>query len=220
MASTLITSPPEHHDVTGPTDRPLHAIASSFSALLAEHERSGEELPTGPFAEACDHISVLFTFLGMAFSFGGRDYIEKVKDLREAAQNFPRLSTLVEGDIINCTVRRPNSHTRNLLRVKRGLECMQLIFEHLLQADPQTVSLREAATGAYNTVFGPYHSWTIRKAVGAGMYTLPTKAQFLSRLKESDETWRGHAETYVSSVRPVIEYVERLFTSRDLGLDW
>lgn len=110
-------------------------------------------------------------------------------------------------------MRRPNSHSRNLLRVKRGLECMQLNFEHLLQADSQTVSLREAATEAYNTVFGPYHSWTIWKAVGAGMYTLPTKAQFLSKLKESDDTWRGHAETNVFSMRPVIEYVENLLTS-------
>lgn len=208
------------HAAVATAERPLEAIASAFESLLAEQSRNGGELQTGPFAEACDRISVLFSFLGMAFSFGGRDYIEKVQDLRAAAHVFPTLPAMVEADVARGSVRTPNSHTRNLLRVKRGLECMRLLFQHLLQADAETASLRDAAAGAYDAVFRPHHSWTIRKVVGAGMFTLPTRAQFLARLRESEQTWRSHADMYVSSVGPVIENVENLFVSRDLGMDW
>jgi Glycolipid transfer protein (GLTP) len=45
-------------------------------------------------------------------------------------------------------------------------------------------SLRDAASVAYEQVFAPHHGWAIRKAVAAGMYTLPSKPQLLKRLNE------------------------------------
>lgn len=36
-------------------------------------------------------------------------------------------------------------------------------------------------------MFAPYHGWMIRKAVAAGMYALPTKAQLLNKLNEDGE---------------------------------
>lgn len=48
-------------------------------------------------------------------------------------------------------------------------------------------SLRNPASKAYAEVFAPYHGWAIRKAVGAGMYALPTKAQLLKKLNEDGE---------------------------------
>ena len=46
-------------------------------------------------------------------------------------------------------------------------------------------SLRDAASTAYAQVCAPYHTWTIKKAVGAGMYALPTREQLLLRLNEN-----------------------------------
>lgn len=43
----------------------------------------------------------------------------------------------------------------------------------------------DAATTAYGQVCAPFHSWAIRKAVGAGMYTLPTREQLILRLNET-----------------------------------
>lgn len=40
---------------------------------------------------------------------------------------------------------------------------------------------------AYEKVFAPHHGWAIRKAVAAGMYALPTKAQLLKKLNEDGE---------------------------------
>jgi hypothetical protein len=48
-------------------------------------------------------------------------------------------------------------------------------------------SLKDPASKAYAQVFAPHHGWAIRKAVGAGMYALPTKAQLLQKLNEDGE---------------------------------
>ncbi|KAG7025130.1 Accelerated cell death 11 [Cucurbita argyrosperma subsp. argyrosperma] len=69
-------------------------------------------------------------------------------------------------------------------------------------------------------VFAPHHGWAIRKAVGAGMYALPSKAQLLRKLNEDEASARIFMQDYVAASAPVIQYVEKLFFSRDLGIDW
>jgi hypothetical protein len=51
-------------------------------------------------------------------------------------------------------------------------------------------SLYDAATAAYGQVCAPFHSWAIRKAVGAGMYTLPSREQLIERLNETGKQIR------------------------------
>jgi hypothetical protein len=53
-------------------------------------------------------------------------------------------------------------------------------------------SLYDAATTAYGQVCAPFHSWAIRKAVGAGMYTLPSRVQLIQRLNETGKQIRKH----------------------------
>lgn len=50
-------------------------------------------------------------------------------------------------------------------------------------------SLKDPASKAYAQVFAPHHGWAIRKAVAAGMYALPTKAQLLKKLNEDGESF-------------------------------
>eukprot|EP00271_Cylindrocystis_brebissonii_P010771 TRINITY_DN2714_c0_g1_i1.p1 TRINITY_DN2714_c0_g1~~TRINITY_DN2714_c0_g1_i1.p1 ORF type:complete len:249 (-),score=38.02 TRINITY_DN2714_c0_g1_i1:60-806(-) len=198
--------------------RPLPLIASGFSKLATALEETGEPVATEPFTEACGHISVLFELLGVAFAFGGKDYIDKVKDLKEAAKDYKTLPAMVDEDVKNGTVRKPGSHTRNLLRVKRGLELNRLMFQMLLEDSSQ--SLKDCASKAYDQVFAPYHSWTIRKLVATGMFALPSKEQFLKRLQEDSTTWVVYAKTYVEASGPIIENVEALFSDRNLAIDW
>lgn len=197
--------------------RPLPIIASAFTKLVNGWQER-EDLATSHFAEACDHLSILFQLLGVAFSFGGRDYIEKVKDLKKASATYGTLPQLVDNDVQKGTVRKPGSHSRNLLRVKRGLELNRALFEILLT--DSSVSLKDSALKAYNEVFAPYHSWTIQRVVGAGMFALPSKQKFLQRLNEDEQSWKKGAEEYVKSSEPVIEYVENLFKARNIALDW
>ena len=46
-------------------------------------------------------------------------------------------------------------------------------------------TLYDAATTAYGQVCALFLSWAIRKAVGAGMYTLPTREQLIVWLNET-----------------------------------
>lgn len=46
-------------------------------------------------------------------------------------------------------------------------------------------SLREAASTAYAQTCAPFHPWAVRKAVGAGMYALPTREQLMLNLNET-----------------------------------
>lgn len=80
--------------------------------------------------------------------------------------------------------------------------------------------MKDAASKAYAQVFAPHHGWAIRKAVGAGMYALPSKSQLLKKLNEDENSARAQMQSFVRSSGPVILYVEDLFTSKNLGLDW
>ena len=58
--------------------------------------------------------------------------VEQVKSLKEASIMFPTLPEMMDADVRNGTVRMQGSFTRNLLRVKRGLELNRKLFEGLL----------------------------------------------------------------------------------------
>ncbi len=58
-------------------------------------------------------------------------------------------------------------------------------------------SLKDPASKAYAQVFAPHHGWAIRKAVGAGMYALPTKAQLLQKLNEDGEFMKQFEQLFV-----------------------
>ncbi|OEL23451.1 Accelerated cell death 11 [Dichanthelium oligosanthes] len=136
-----------------------------------------------------------------------------VDDLLEASKSISTLPSMVELDIQKDTVRIAGSHTRNLLRVKRGVDMVKVLFEKMLVTEGN--SLRDAASVAYAQVFAPHHGWAIRKAVAAGMYALPSKSQLLKKLNEDEESAKTQIQNFVRSAAPVIRYVEDLFTSRN-----
>ncbi|KAJ7169401.1 hypothetical protein O6H91_Y242300 [Diphasiastrum complanatum] len=197
----------------------LQTIAESFHRLAVQLEAGDDAaIEVASFSKACDHVSVLFGCLGIAFKFAERDYVAKVQDLLQASKEFETLQSMLEMDVKQNSVRTGGSHSRNLLRVKRGIDMVRVLFEQILLSEGD--SLRECATKAYDQVFALHHSWTIRKAVGAGMYLIPSKSQFLKKLNEDDSSARIHMQEYITVAAPVIKYVENLFTISDLGIDW
>ncbi|KAA8519379.1 hypothetical protein F0562_013635 [Nyssa sinensis] len=146
------------------------------------------------------------------------DYVAKVDDLAEASKSIATLEAILDGDIKANCVRKAGSHTRNLLRVKRGLDMVRVLFEQIIASEGN--SLKDSASTAYAQVLAPYHGWAIRKAVSAGMYALPSKAQLLKKLNEDETSARIQMQNYVSSSAPVILYIDRLYLSRELATDW
>ncbi|KAK4589004.1 hypothetical protein RGQ29_019848 [Quercus rubra] len=199
--------------------KPLRKISEAFRELEATvNSQTPDDVEVASFSRACSLISPLFGCLGIAFKFAEMDYVAKVNDLVEASKSIGTLQAMVERDVKANTVKKGGSHTRNLLRVKRGIDMVKVLFEQILVTDGN--SLKDPATKAYSQVFAPHHGWAIRKAVAAGMYTLPTKAQLLRMLNEDEPSARIQMQSYITASAPVIQYVDKLFLSRELGLDW
>ncbi|GJP36928.1 hypothetical protein CLOM_g21389 [Closterium sp. NIES-68] len=185
------------------------------SASCGEVSRS---LRVREFADACDGIGQLFSVLGPAFAFAGKEFFDKVADLHVAGREFGTLAEMMAEDQRRGVARVKGSHTRNLLRVVRGLDLNRRIFALLLQDSSQP--LRVYAGQAYSEVFSAVHPWPVRSLVAAGLFTLPSTPAFLLLLGESDTAWQQRAQRFVAALSPVIQAVDHLFLSQGLGLDW
>lgn len=195
-------------------------IADAFEDLSALIKSNGLNfsLRLKPFCDACSLVSVLFGCLGLAFKFAEYEYVSKVRNLVEAADLYGTLNNILDCDVESDTVKSPGSHSRNLRRVRQGLDLVRALFQNFLATDDS--SLKEAASTAYAKVCAPYHTWAIRAAVSAGMYSLPTREQLLERLNETEESAKREMRRFIIASRPVIEYIDVLYTSRNISLDW
>ncbi|XP_075664773.1 accelerated cell death 11-like [Castanea sativa] len=199
--------------------KPLRKISEAFKELQATvNSQTPDDLEVASFSRACSLISPLLGCLGFAFKFAEMDYVAKVNDLVEASKSIGTLQAMVERDVAANTVKKGGSHTGNLLLVKRGIEMVKVLFEQILVTGGN--SLKNPATKAYAQVFAPHHGWAIKKAVAAGMYLLPTKAQLLQKLNEDEPSARIQMQSYITASAPVIRYIDKLFLSRGLGVDW
>ncbi|CAL5399617.1 unnamed protein product [Camellia sinensis] len=143
---------------------------------------------------------------------------DRVRDLVEASNMYGTLNNVLDVDVKNDTVRTQGSLSRNLRRVRQGLDLIRAIFENFLSSE--YCSLKEAASAAYAQVCAPYHTWAVRTAVYAGMCALPTREQLLLKLNENDESAEKEMRRYIKASLPVIEYIDKLYVSRNISLDW
>ncbi|KAL9997705.1 putative glycolipid transfer protein [Helianthus debilis subsp. tardiflorus] len=202
-------------------ETPLSAIAQAFEEISDLINKGGDDvvdLRLKPFCEACSKVSVLFSCLGIAFKFAEMEYTAKVGDLLEASKKFNTLSSVVDFDLKNKTVKSQGSHTRNLRRVRQGLDLIRELFQNFLSAEKY--SLKKAATIAYQQVCAPYHTWAVRTAVSAGMCTLPTREQLLLNLNETDKSADKEMRRYIKASSDVIKIIDNLYISRGITLDW
>jgi hypothetical protein len=52
--------------------------------------------------------------------------------MAEASKSFKTLQSMVDQDAQTNTVRKQGSHSRNLLKIKRGLEFLKVLFEQVI----------------------------------------------------------------------------------------
>ncbi|KAL5553192.1 hypothetical protein UlMin_040593 [Ulmus minor] len=207
----------------GAVSVPLSAIVEAFEELakLIETKKvngSQEDLRLDTFCDACSHISILFGCLGLAFKFAELEYVSKVHNLMEASKRYGTLQNILDTDVANVTVKTPGSHSRNLRRVRQGLDLIRALFEQFLSSEGY--SLKDAASTAYAQVCAPYHTWAVRTAVAAGMYALPNREQLLLKLNETNQSAEKKMRRYITASRPVIDYIDKLYISRNIRLDW
>ncbi|ESW14896.1 hypothetical protein PHAVU_007G026500 [Phaseolus vulgaris] len=200
-------------------EQPLTAIAEAFEELSKwMKEKHDTHIRLNTFCEAASHISVLFRCLGLAFKFAELEYVAKLHGLLEASKTYSTLQDILDFDVASDTVKTSGSYSRNLRRVRQGLDLVRAIFEQLLSTDD--TSLKEVASTAYGQVCAPYHTWAVRTAVYAGMYTLPTREQLLMKLNETEQSAEKKMKRYIAASLPIIEYIDKLYLSRNIRLDW
>lgn len=79
-------------------------------------------------------------------------------------------------------------------------------------------SLKEVASTAYGQVCAPYHTWAVRTAVYAGMYTLPTRDQLFVKLNET-----GNLHRLLCSVDDLFKAIESIDIEKpvpNIGCYW
>lgn len=199
---------------------PLAAMADAFEELSAVVKTKGldHDLNLRTFCDACSLVSVLFGCLGIAFKFAELEYVSKVRDLSEASPSYRTLNNVLDYDKRNGSVRTPGSLSRNLRRVRQGLDLIRALFLNFLSSNDGC--LKDAASSAYAKTCAPYHTWAVRTAVYAGMYALPTRDQLLLKLNETENSAQKEMTRYINASLPVIEYVDKLYISRHIKLDW
>ncbi|CAH8369316.1 unnamed protein product [Eruca vesicaria subsp. sativa] len=108
-------------------NKPLSVITEAFENLadLLKSDISTQDengLSLDAFCSACTHVSILFSCLGFASKFAEMEYTSKVKDLVEASKTLNTLQNILDLDVENETVKTPGSRSRNLRRVRQGLD--------------------------------------------------------------------------------------------------
>lgn len=58
-----------------------------------------------------------------------------------ASKTFRTLESMVDQDVKTNTVRKQGSHSRNLLKIKRGLDYLRALFEQILLTEYVHLSL-------------------------------------------------------------------------------
>ncbi|EFH41441.1 predicted protein [Arabidopsis lyrata subsp. lyrata] len=110
-------------------------IADAFRELAVIVNKPNSDVPVKLFSHACSRFFLIFTVLKPAFKFAENDYVSKVNDLAKASPSTLTLEAMVDRDIEAKRVRKVGSHTRNLLRVKRGLEMIRVLCEETLATE-------------------------------------------------------------------------------------
>ncbi|KAK6931490.1 Glycolipid transfer protein domain [Dillenia turbinata] len=197
---------------------PLSAIVEAFEELANLLQGTSDDIRLADLCDACSLVSVLFGCLGIAFKFAELEYASKVQNLMEASRIYDTLHDILDLDLQNQTVKTHGSLSRNLRRVRQGLDLVRALFEQFLATDDYY--LKEAASTAYAQVCAPYHTWAVRTAVAAGMYALPTREQLLLRLNESDQSAEKKMRRYIDASQLIIKYIDKLFIDRNISLDW
>ncbi|KAB1222646.1 hypothetical protein CJ030_MR2G010243 [Morella rubra] len=169
--------------------RPLRTLSEAFKELAATIDSQTADVD---IASPARSLSFPLSFAALASPPSSRRSIwspsfrfRTVKDITEASKTIRTLEDLLEEDIMANTVRKVGSHSRNLLKLKRGVDMVRAIFENILATGGD--SLRDPASKAYLQVFENHHGWAIRKVAGAAMYSLPTLSELWKMINEDGE---------------------------------
>mmetsp|Transcript_13049 Transcript_13049/g.35538 ORF Transcript_13049/g.35538 Transcript_13049/m.35538 type:complete len:233 (+) Transcript_13049:52-750(+) len=173
------------------------------SAIKTAHEE-GEDLSTNTFVSLIDAVVRVFDYLGPLLQVARMDMNIKNNTLREATEPLVEplpISSLVEADKRANKVTEKDSRARNLHRLTAVVTFMRVLLENFVRS--REITVKEAATDAYQQSLAPVHPYMVRTAVWAGMYILPTRASFMQQIGETEDSALPHALEFLKYCKSV-----------------
>ncbi|CAL2040567.1 unnamed protein product [Caenorhabditis brenneri] len=137
-----------------------------------------------------EHVCNVMCSWGTVFSFVVKDVsakLEKLIQMKSAdPESYRTILTMATKESENGTIKnlKPNrSGTGHLMVLNRALEFVIDMLDGVFTSEDETMKVYTIARSSYDKHLSQYHSWPVRTAVGAALYTLPRKAEFLIRLR-------------------------------------
>lgn len=197
-----------------PEDKPIQmpAEGEQFLPCLTSALQGALSCPgisTKGFVAACEILLPVFDQLGTVFYFAKCEFLQKNESLEHVVDQYPTLKDVVEADRKKGTVTKKNSCARNLHRLKSAIVFVEALVANL--TTNCTVTLREAASSAYDFALAPIHTYVVRGAVKAGILSLPSRANFLRGIRETEATAREHAARLITVADEVVRSIDALY---------
>uniref|UniRef100_A0A7S0VAD0 Glycolipid transfer protein domain-containing protein n=1 Tax=Polytomella parva TaxID=51329 RepID=A0A7S0VAD0_9CHLO len=180
-------------------------LTESLSELL----ESGEPYQTNAFAKLCDSIIGIFDHLGIVLQFAKHEMNYKISSLKEATSQYKLLHEIVDEEKKSGDIVVKNSYGRNLHRLILVVAFIRKTFMYLLENED--ILLKDAVYKSYGETLSNIHTYPIRTAVWAGLFSLPYRETFIKNIGETDESARIAAQEFVVKSVPVVEKISALF---------
>ena len=175
----------------------------------------------------CHHILFvnfrLLKLLGTVFSFVNSDVVEKIGILKEyrsseLGEEYKTIQSMINYEVQTKTTnnKKKASGSRTLLRLHRALDFITDFMKNVKTAE-MDAKLSGIGAQSYDRTIAKHHPWLIRKGVHLAVYTLPTRIQFMEKLKVEDQ---AHTEELLGKVaelgHKIFEIVEKLYADNNL----
>ena len=165
----------------------------------------------------------LLKLLGTVFSFVNSDVVEKIGILKEyrsseLGEEYKTIQSMINYEVQTKTTnnKKKASGSRTLLRLHRALDFITDFMKNVKAAE-MDAKLSGIGAQSYDRTIAKHHPWLIRKGVHLAVYTLPTRIQFMEKLKVEDQ---AHTEELLGKVaelgHKIFEIVEKLYADNNL----
>ena len=151
------------------------------------------------------------------------DVVEKIdilKDYRSSdlGEEYETIQSMINYEVKTSTTnnKKKASGSRTLLRLHRALYFVADFMKNIKIAE-RDAKLSGIAAKSYDHTLAKHHPWLIRKGVHIAVYTLPTRIQFMEKLKVDN---MAHTEELLGKVAElglrIFDIVEKLYADHNL----
>jgi len=195
--------------------KPLTVLADAMHELASTINSNNPHIKVSDVVQFCRICTPAIFFFGIAFKFADLEILDKINNLEEASKKYDTIQAMVKGEIETGVAKNNSSHCRNLVRVKRIIDVVGVLLEQILSSGGN--SLIEPSTVAYEQVFGPYHGWTVKKAVVAALQELPSRDVLFKTINEDENSLKEPVQKYITASKVVLQYIDNIFQSTETG---